>query len=53
MLNLKLPEGIRTDVEYLQDNIIHGRNARKISKNKAVQIAIRVYTHFLKEKKEK
>lgn len=52
MINVKLPESIRDSVEYLQNNMVHSNTGKKkISKNKAIQLAIKVYEHFLRTKK--
>lgn len=47
-MNVKLPEKIRPEVEYLQEHCVFGKNApKKISKKLAIQIAIQVYAHTL------
>lgn len=51
MINIKLPENLRESIEYLQSNMVHSnKGKKKISKCKAIQLAIKVYEHFIKSK---
>ena len=46
-MNVNLPENIREDVKYLQENTVKS-NKRRITKKLAIQLAIKAYAHFLK-----